>query len=76
MGIGMMRRLCANAKPIFHLSTVESVRTSSAASPLPHSRGSEPGCLSDTYGLFGNPPGVSGQDSRCMESLNQENKRA
>lgn len=33
---------------------------------LMHGPNSEPGCLCDTYGLVGNPPGVSRQDlGRC-----------
>lgn len=72
LGIGMMRRLCANAKPIFHLINSGECPHSSAASALSHGPSSEPGCLSDTYGLLSNPPGVSGQDlihRRRMESL-------
>lgn len=70
-GMGMMRRLCANAKPIFHLINSGDCPHSSAASPPPPRPSSGAGCLSDTYGLFSNPPGVSGHDlihSRCMHA--------
>lgn len=60
--------LCANAKPIFHL-------INSGECALSHGPRTEPGCLSDTYGLFSNPPGVSGHDlthSRCMKGFQHE----
>lgn len=79
LGIGMMRRLCANAKPIFHpINTEESPhrQRSVSAATQPNS---EPGCLSDTYGLLVNPLGSADRTVGAGKAFHHEpheNKRA